>query len=71
MKLAEVSVRRPVFTVMIIVALVVLGYTSFRDMNTDLMPEVNRQHGVRWSAMVFFGVLLFYIGEYLLHLVGG
>ncbi len=26
---------------MIIIALVVLGYSSFRDMNTDLMPEVD------------------------------
>ncbi len=41
MKLAEVSIRRPVFTVMIITALVVLGYTSFQGMNTDLMPEID------------------------------
>ncbi len=41
MKLADVSIRRPVFTVMIIIALVVLGYTSFKDMNTDLMPEID------------------------------
>ncbi|UCD16724.1 MAG: efflux RND transporter permease subunit [Candidatus Zixiibacteriota bacterium] len=41
MKLAEVSIRRPVFTVMMVVALVVLGYSSFKDMNTDLMPEID------------------------------
>lgn len=41
MKLAAVSIRRPVFTVMMILALVVLGYTSFYQMNIDLMPEVD------------------------------
>ena len=41
MKLAAVSIRRPVFTVMMIMALVVLGYTSFYQMNIDLMPEVD------------------------------
>ena len=41
MKLAEVSIRRPVFTVMMIIALVVLGYASFNEMSVDLMPEVN------------------------------
>jgi zinc and cadmium transporter len=52
-------------------ALALSGGVALYVAATDLMPEVNRQHGVRWSAMVFFGVLLFYIGEYLLHLVGG
>lgn len=41
MKLAAVSIRRPVFTVMMIMALVVLGYTSFNQMNIDLTPEVD------------------------------
>ncbi len=41
MKLAEVSIRRPVFAVMMIVALVVLGYTSFQEMNIDNMPDVD------------------------------
>nr|MBN2276762.1 efflux RND transporter permease subunit [candidate division Zixibacteria bacterium] len=41
MKLADVSIRRPVFTVMIILALVVLGYSSFNQMNIDLMPDVD------------------------------
>jgi len=41
LKLAAVSIRRPVFTVMMIMALVVLGYTSFYQMNIDLMPEVD------------------------------
>jgi zinc transporter ZupT len=36
---------------------------------TDLMPEVNRQHGVGWSAAVFAGVVAFYLGEYLFHLL--
>jgi len=37
---------------------------------TDLMPEVNRQHGVVWSAAAFAGVVAFYVGEYLFHLLG-
>jgi hydrophobe/amphiphile efflux-1 (HAE1) family protein len=41
LKLAAVSIRRPVFTVMMIMALVVLGYTSFNQMNIDLMPEID------------------------------
>jgi len=41
LKLAAVSIRRPVFTVMMIVALVVLGYTSFQEMNIDNMPDVD------------------------------
>ncbi len=41
MKLTAVSVKRPVFTVMMIMALVVLGYTSFNKMNIDLMPNID------------------------------
>ncbi|MCX6828501.1 MAG: efflux RND transporter permease subunit [candidate division Zixibacteria bacterium] len=41
MKLAEVAIRRPVFTVMMIVALVVLGYASFNLMSVDLMPNIS------------------------------
>lgn len=37
---------------------------------TDLMPEVNRQKGVGWSAAVFAGVVAFYLGEHLFHLLG-
>jgi len=40
-KLAEISIKRPVFTVMMILTLVVLGITSFFGMSTDLMPEVD------------------------------
>lgn len=41
MKLAEVAIRRPVFTVMMILALVVLGYSSFNQMSIDLTPNIN------------------------------
>ncbi len=41
MKLADVAIRRPVFTVMMITALVVLGYFSFEQMSIDLMPDVD------------------------------
>jgi ZIP family zinc transporter/zinc and cadmium transporter len=34
---------------------------------TDLMPEVNRERGKRWSLLSFAGVLAFYLTELLLH----
>lgn len=37
---------------------------------TDLMPEVNREKGIWWSLIVFAGVVAFYLGEYLFHIVG-
>jgi ZIP family zinc transporter/zinc and cadmium transporter len=36
---------------------------------TDLMPEVNREHGIRWSLLSFAGVAAFYLTEQLLHIV--
>jgi HAE1 family hydrophobic/amphiphilic exporter-1 len=41
MILSDVSIRRPVFAVMMIVALLVLGITSFRRLNVDLFPNVD------------------------------
>ncbi len=41
MKLAEVSVRRPVFAVMMSAALIVLGWFSYRDLGLDLMPRTD------------------------------
>jgi HAE1 family hydrophobic/amphiphilic exporter-1 len=40
-KLAEVSVKRPVFAVMMSAALVVLGWFSYRDLGLDLMPRTD------------------------------
>jgi len=40
MKLAEVGVRRPVFTAMIFIAILVLGAVSFSRLPVDLMPEI-------------------------------
>jgi hydrophobic/amphiphilic exporter-1 (mainly G- bacteria), HAE1 family len=40
-KLAEVSVRRPVFAVMMSAALIVLGWFSYRDLGLDLMPRTD------------------------------
>jgi HAE1 family hydrophobic/amphiphilic exporter-1 len=40
-KLAEVSVRRPVFAVMMSAALLVLGWVSYRDLGLDLMPRTD------------------------------
>jgi HAE1 family hydrophobic/amphiphilic exporter-1 len=41
MKLADVSVRRPVFAVMMSVALVVLGWFSYNELGLDLMPRTD------------------------------
>jgi HAE1 family hydrophobic/amphiphilic exporter-1 len=41
MKLADVSVRRPVFAVMMSAALLVLGWFSYRDLGLDLMPKTD------------------------------
>ena len=41
MGLAALCVRRPVFTTMLIVALVVLGLISFRELGVDLFPKVD------------------------------
>lgn len=37
---------------------------------SDLMPEVNREKGIRMALMVFVGVLLFYLTEQLLSGLG-
>lgn len=41
MTLAEVCVKRPVFAVMLITFLVVLGLFSFRDLGVDLFPKAD------------------------------
>ena len=41
MKLAEVSVRRPVFAIMMTAALIVLGAVSYDDLGLDLMPKTD------------------------------
>jgi len=41
MTLAEVCVKRPVFSVMLIGFLVVLGIFSFRDLGVDLFPKAD------------------------------
>ena len=41
MKLAEVSVKRPVFAVMMSAALIVLGWVSFNTLGLDLMPRTD------------------------------
>src|SRR3990170_4145630 len=40
-KLAEICIRRPVFATMLIVALVVLGLSSYRSLGVDLFPKVD------------------------------
>lgn len=41
MTLSEVAIKRPVFTVMLMVALLVLGWFGFKRMGTDLFPDVS------------------------------
>ena len=41
MKLADVSVRRPVFAVMMSIALMVLGWSSYGGLGLDLMPRTD------------------------------
>lgn len=41
MTLADVSVRRPVFAVMMSAALLVLGWFSYRELGLDLMPKTD------------------------------
>ena len=42
MKLADVSIRRPVFALMMSVALVTLGLFSYRSLGVDLMPKTEQ-----------------------------
>src|SRR5215510_301236 len=42
MKLAEVSVKRPVFAIMMTAALIVLGSFSYKDLSLDLMPKTDQ-----------------------------
>ena len=41
MKIAEVSIARPVFASMLVLALVVFGMTSYSRMGVDLFPDVD------------------------------
>ncbi|MGD0338922.1 MAG: efflux RND transporter permease subunit [Bacteroidota bacterium] len=41
MKLADVSIERPVFATMMILALIVLGIFSFIKLNIDLIPDID------------------------------
>jgi hydrophobic/amphiphilic exporter-1 (mainly G- bacteria), HAE1 family len=40
MNISEIAIRRPVFTVMVTVALLVLGLMGFRRLGSDLFPDV-------------------------------
>lgn len=41
MNLSAIAIRRPVFTVMVTVALLVMGFMGFRRLGTDLFPDVS------------------------------
>src|SRR3979409_620920 len=42
MALSDVSVRRPVFAIMMAAALIVLGAFSYKDLGIDLMPKTDQ-----------------------------
>ena len=41
MYISDVAVKRPVFTTMVTLALIVLGVVSYNQMNVDLFPDVD------------------------------
>src|SRR3972149_6274024 len=41
MYLSNMSIRRPVFTTMITIGLLVLGVVSYNQMNVDLFPDID------------------------------
>ena len=41
MTLSSVAIKRPVFTVMITVAMLVLGLVGFQRLGSDLFPDVS------------------------------
>jgi len=41
MKLADVSIRRPVFAFMMSLAMVTIGVFSYKDLGVDLMPKTD------------------------------
>jgi len=41
MKIAEISVKRPVFAIMMTLALIVLGAVSYEELGLDLMPKTD------------------------------
>ena len=40
MKLPEISVRRPITTIMLFVAIIIIGLVSFQRLPIDLLPEI-------------------------------
>lgn len=40
-KLIETSIKRPVGVIMIILAIIALGFISFRNLSVDLFPEID------------------------------
>ena len=41
MMLSDVSVKRPVFAIMMTAALIILGVFSYKDLGLDLMPKTD------------------------------
>src|ERR1035437_9624018 len=51
MKLADVSIKRPVFATMMIFALIVLGLFSYMKLNVDLYPDIDIPFAVITTAL--------------------
>ena len=41
MNISEIAIKRPVFTVMVTLALMVLGFMGYQNLGTDLFPDVS------------------------------
>lgn len=41
MKISEISIRRPVTTLMMVFMILILGFVSFTRLNVDLLPNIN------------------------------
>lgn len=41
MNISAIAIRRPVFTVMVMVAVLVLGFVGYRKLGTDLFPDIS------------------------------
>ncbi|MCB0368528.1 MAG: efflux RND transporter permease subunit, partial [Bdellovibrionales bacterium] len=41
MSLAKISINRPIFITCIIIAITVIGWTSFKSLSVDLFPDVS------------------------------
>ena len=56
MNLSEIAIKRPVFTVMVTAALMVLGAMGLSRLGTDLFPDVRASLRVSVAQAVFLSL---------------